>query len=164
MYNEFIPQLTHQISALIKILNKAEAHCEAKNISSERLLNASLTLDMYTFNKQVQTVADLTERAVARLSGQEPQSIAFKDATFEELRTRLTNTQNTLNKVQLDDFTNAAQLDIKMQTPAGEFEMTGHQYLYTFVYPNFYFHMTTAYQILRHNGVELGKMDFLGRA
>ncbi len=164
MYNDFVPQLSHALKSLSKILTKAEAHCDMKNIMHERILNAGLTPDMYAFTKQVQTVTDLSTRAVARLKGEEPQSIEFRTASFEELRAILQNAQDTLNKVKADDFTNAADIGITMKTPNDEINMTGHQYLYSFVYPNFYFHMTTAYQILRHNGVDIGKMDYLGRA
>lgn len=164
MYNQFVPQLTHALTSLSKILTKAEAHCEAKKIKPERLLNLGLTADMFTLTKQVQTVTDFAFRGPTRLVGKEPEANLDSETSFEELRARIAKAIAHMQSFKPEDFTNSATIEVNMKTPNGEIKMTGFDYLYSFIYPNFYFHMTTAYNILRENGVELGKMDFLGRS
>ena len=164
MYNEFAPQLSHALESLAKIIDKAEAHCEAKGIKPERILNDGLSPDAFNFTKQVQTVSDFVLRAPARLMGNEPESTPDTETSFTELKARCLKAKAHMDSFSAEDFKGAETIEVVMKTPRGEMKMSGHDYVFSFIYPNFYFHMTTAYQILRHNGVELGKMDFLGRA
>lgn len=164
MYNEFVPQLTHALTSLSNILAKAEAHCDAKKIKHERMLSIGLTTDMFTLTKQVQTVTDFCFRAPTRLVGKEPENNPDTETNFEELRARISKAITHLQSFKAEDFANSATVEVTMKTPNGDRKMTGFDYLYSFVYPNFYFHMTCAYAILRANGVDLGKGDFLGRS
>lgn len=164
MYQLTVPVFAQKLSNLVAILEKAAAFEVAKKLDASVLPNCRLAADMLPFAKQVQTVSDNAKGTVARLAGVTPPVWEDNEKTIGELIAR---TQKTLDYV--NTFT-AAQIDgsesksIELKYPGGyEFKFDGMGYLQLMALPNFYFHLTTAYNILRHNGVELGKGDFLGK-
>lgn len=163
LYNASIPQLIRGLGNLSAILDKAAAHAEARKIDPAVLINARLFPDMYALARQVQIVSDTAKGAGARLAGVEIPSYADTETTFAELTQRLDRTIDflrTIAPVQIDGQEARA---ITLPTRSrGDLHFTGESYLLNFVLPNFYFHISTAYAILRHNGVELGKLDYLG--
>jgi hypothetical protein len=161
-YDASVPAFLQMLNSLTKILAKAEAHCAAKNIAPEVLLSARLYPDMLPFSRQIQLVCDFAAKGCARLSHSEVPTTPDTEKTFEELRQRLTNTIAYLKTFKPAQFEDADSRDVTF--PVGPTSMTlkGQQFLNNFVFPNFYFHAATAHGILRHNGVEIGKRDFLG--
>src|SRR5687768_4366249 len=152
----------HVLGALDKILSKAEAHAAAKKFDPAVLLSARLAPDMFDLTRQVQIACDMAKSGAARLAGQEPPSHPDDEKTFAELHARVAKVLDylgTLDKAAIDA---SAERDVKVPMRDRTLEFKGAGYLTTWVLPNFYFHVTTVYAILRHNGVELGKMDFLG--
>ena len=162
MYQASVPVLVRGLTSLQAILGKAEAHAAEKQIDPSVFIGARLFPDMLPLVRQVYITTDTAKGCVARLAGVEPPKYDDVEATFEELRARI---QKTIDYVK--EF-NAAQIDgseertVTLKMRAGPVEFTGLNYLLHFVLPNFYFHITTTYDILRHNGVELGKLDYLG--
>jgi uncharacterized protein len=162
-YDAAVPAYLQILGSLTGILNKAEAHCKAKNIQPEVLLSARLYPDMLPFSKQIQLASDFAAKGCARLTHSEVPSTPDTEKSFEELRQRLAKTIEYVKTYKPAQFEGA---DIKDVTfPAGpdkSITVKGHQFLTGFSLPNFYFHAATAHGILRHNGVEIGKRDFLG--
>jgi hypothetical protein len=162
MYQASLPVLIRGLTNLQAILGKAEAHAAEKQIESSVFTNARLAPDMLPLVRQVYIASDTAKGCAARLAGVEPPKFEDVEQTFDELQARI---QKTID--YLKDF-NAAQIDgsesrtITLKMRPGLIEFTGVSYLFGFVLPNFFFHVTTAYDILRHNGVELGKLDYLG--
>jgi uncharacterized protein len=164
MYDISVPVLIHNLNALSAILKKAEAHCEAKKIKPEALLNFQLFPDMFNFTKQVQLASDFAKGPGARLSGTPVPSFADEEKTFEELQARIAKTIAFLQGLDAKAFEGAAGREVTIRVSRTEEKtMSGQDYYFGAALPNFFFHMTTAYNILRHNGVELGKGNFLGR-
>jgi hypothetical protein len=151
------------LNALSGVLDKAAAFAAAKKIDPAVLLHERLSPDMFDLTRQVQTATDQARRGSARLAGVEPPSVADTETTIEELKARLANTVayiKTLDSRQIDA---SADREIKFPLGAGIIgQMKGSAYLNHFVLPNFHFHLTAAYAILRHRGVDIGKRDFLG--
>ena len=163
MYQASVPSLIRSLNNLAVILTKGAAHAEAKKIDPTVLINSRLSPDMFPLSKQVQIVSDVARRGAARLAGLEAPAMADTETTFAELidRTHQTITYlKTLTPAQIDG-SESKQIILPMGKESMTFE--GMPYLLSFVLPNVYFHVTTTYAILRHNGVELGKMDFLGK-
>jgi uncharacterized protein len=163
MYQASIPPLTRVLNNLAAILEKGAAHAEAKKIDPAVLINSRLYPDMFPLAKQVQIATDVARRGAARLAGLEAPKMEDNETTFAELIERLEKTTAyfaTLTPAQIDG---SEQKSISL--PMGDQTMTleGLPYLVSFILPNVYFHVTTAYNILRHNGVELGKLDYLGK-
>lgn len=163
MYQATVPPLARSLTNLATILSKAAAHAEAKKIDPAVLLNSRLYPDMLPLTRQVQIASDVARRGAARLAGLEAPKVEDTETTFAELRDRLHQTiayLETLTPEQIDGSEAKA-----IALPIGDKTMTfeGLPYLLSFIQPNVYFHVTTAYAILRHNGVELGKLDFLGK-
>ncbi len=164
MYDVTVPVLAHGLKALAAILRKAEAHCEARKIKPEALLNFRLFPDMFPLTAQVQLASDFAKGAGARLSGTANPSYADEEQTFADLQARVAKTVAFLESLQPAAFAGADTRMVKVRLSRDvEKEMSGQEYYNRSALPNFYFHITTAYNILRHNGVELGKGDFLGR-
>jgi hypothetical protein len=162
MYQISVPAFTRMLANLIAILDKAAAHCEEKRIDPAALINFRLYPDMFAFSKQIQIATDAARNGTAYLAGIEPPKLDNVDQTFAELIERINKTiafVSTFTPEQIDG-TEEKVVEIKR----GETTLTfkGQEYLLNRVLPNFYFHITTAYDILRHNGVELGKRDYLG--
>lgn len=163
MYQTSVPSLIRSLNNLAVILTKAAAHAEAKKIEPSVLINSRLFPDMFPLSKQVQIVSDVARRGAARLAGLEAPAMADTETTFAELIDRTHNTityLKTLTPAQIDG-SESKQIILPMGKESMTFE--GMPYLLSFILPNVYFHVTTVYAILRHNGVELGKMDFLGK-
>ena len=151
------------LGSLNGILTKAEAYCTAKKIHPEVLLGARLYPDMLPLSKQIQLACDFAAKGCARLTGSDVPSVPDTEKTFEELKQRLAKTIDYVKAYKPAQFDGADARDVTF--PAGpdkSITMKGQQFLTGFSLPNFYFHATTAHGILRHNGVEIGKRDFLG--
>ena len=158
-----LPALKFGLKALSAILDKAEAYAAAKKIDPSVLLNTRLAPDMFSLLMQVQIATDLAKTGASRLAGVEPPRYEDTEKTLDELRARVAKTLSdveSVDRAQID-----ASADRMLTFPLGPKntgEMKGEDYLNHFLLPNFYFHLTVAYAILRHCGVELGKTDYLG--
>jgi hypothetical protein len=162
-YDATVPAFLQILGSLTGILAKAEAHCTAKNIQPEVLLNARLYPNMYPLTRQIQTVCDLAAKTCARLTNSEVPSTPDTEKTFDELKQRLANTIAYVKAFKPEQFEGGDSRDITFPVgPSNTMTMKGQQYLNNFAFPNFYFHAAIAHGILRHNGVEIGKRDFLG--
>jgi uncharacterized protein len=164
MYDSSIPHLTHYLKSLSALLKKAEAHCAAKKIDPNALLNARLFPDMLPLTRQVQIACDFAKGAAARLAGVAVPSYADTEASFADLQERIAKTLEFVGSFKKDQYADAATRSVTIKVAGQEMNMPGSDYLSGFVLPNFYFHVTTAYNILRHNGLELGKADYMGRS
>lgn len=158
-----VPAFLQILGALNGILEKAEAHCKAKNIQPEVLLSARLYPDMFPLVRQIQTVCDFATKTCARLTGGEVPVTADTEKSFEELRQRIAKTIDYVKAFKPAQFEGADARDVTFPVgPSNQMTLKGQQYLSGFALPNFYFHAAIAHGILRHNGVEIGKRDFMG--
>jgi hypothetical protein len=158
-----IPTFEITLGALSALLDKAEAHAAAKKFDAANLLDARLAPDMFKLTEQVQIACDFARKGAARLSGQEPAAIDDKETTIAELKERIANTLKFVRSVDRKTIDGSADRVIALPLGHGrKGEMTGADYFNHFVLPNLYFHVTAAYAILRHAGLEIGKRDFLG--
>jgi hypothetical protein len=158
-----IPTFVQMLTALAKILDKAAAHCTAKKIDPSVLLNMRLFPDMLSFTKQVQLASDFAKNGVARPAGVEAPKFPDEEKSFDELKARIAKTIDFVNGVKPAQLDGSEGKDITFPVGPQSMTLKGEAYLIHFALPNFYFHTTTAYNILRHCGVEIGKRDFLGR-
>jgi hypothetical protein len=162
MYAASVPMLKTLLNALSNVLDKGAAFAEAKKIDQTVLTSDRLAPDMFALSRQVQVATDMAKGGVARLAGAEIPAYEDTETTFEQLKARIAKTV-----AFIDSFT-PAQIDgsedktVVLKMRSGDVSFTGQRYLIGFVIPNVTFHCTTAYNILRHNGVEIGKKDFLG--
>ncbi len=161
-YDATVPAFLQILGSLGGTLSKAEAHCKARNIAPEVLLGARLFPDMLPFSKQVQIVSDFAAKSCARLTHSEVPSTPDTEKTFEELRARLANTTDYVKSFKPAQFEGKDVADVTFPVGPNTMTLKGQQFLNNFAFPNFYFHAATAHGILRHNGVEIGKRDFLG--
>ena len=161
MYDATIPPLSRTLNNLAHLLKKGEEHAEAKGFEPAVLFNARLFPDMYPLSRQVQIATDMSKGAAARLAGVEIPSYEDDETTFADLQARIVKTLTFLESVTPAQFVGAETRQIELMVRKAKMEFTGQDYLLKWVMPNVYFHVTTAYNILRHNGVELGKPDFL---
>ncbi|WP_298326490.1 DUF1993 family protein [Asticcacaulis sp.] len=161
IYSMTVPVLINAMKNLTHILSKAEAFAEAKKIDPSVVIEARLALDMHPLRRQIQSVSDTAKGAVARLTGTEIPSMADTETTFSELKDRLAKTIAYIESVDPALFDGAESRDVVLKLPNREIPFTGYSYVVGFVIPNLFFHVTTAYAILRHYGVELGKTDYL---
>ncbi len=162
MYQASVPVFLRTLAALSGILDKAAAHAAQRKIEPSVLLNARLFPDMFAFLRQVQLAADFAKGAGARLAGIDVPKFADTESTFDELKSRIARTVDflkTLTPAQIDGSENR---DITIPLGGQPQSFKGQPYLLHFALPNFFFHATTAYDILRHCGVEVGKRDFIG--
>jgi uncharacterized protein len=150
------------LGALSNILTKAEAHCAARQIDPAVLLGARLFPDMLPFTRQVQLACDFTARAAARLAGEEPKSFPDTETSFGELRVRIGAARDYAGSFAAGAYADAAARQITVKQRSGDMVLAGIDYLTKYAGPQIYFHATTAYNILRHNGVEVGKRDYMG--
>jgi Uncharacterized protein conserved in bacteria len=163
LYTFSVPVFLRGHAVLSELLRKGEAHAAGYKITPSALLTARLFPDMFPLTGQVQAACDTAKRATARLVGVEPPRFEDNEATFEELYARIQRTSEFVEKFQADAFRDADTRKIELNMSAGIVSLTAEEYLTRFALPNFYFHVTTAYDILRHNGVTLGKRDYLGK-
>ncbi len=163
MHQASIPILSRTLSNLIAILKKGEAHAEAKGFDPTVLINSRLYPDMFPLSKQIQIASDVSRRGVARLAGSEAPAMEDTETTFPELIDRLQKSIDYLTAFTPEQINGSETKDVQVPIGRGEnITMQGWPFLQFFVLPNVYFHVTTTYDILRHNGVEVGKRDFLG--
>jgi uncharacterized protein len=163
MYQASTPRFANILRNLSALIDKAEAHCAAKKIEPTVLTSDRLYPDMFPFTRQVQIACDTAKGAVARLAGVEIPKHEDTEQTFAELKARIAKTLDFIESVSAAKIDGSDDKEIVLQMRSGERRFKGMQYLLGHAYPNFYFHVTTAYNILRHNGVEVGKQDFIGK-
>lgn len=162
MYECSVPALLRTLTNLRHLLEKAAAHAEAKKIDSAVFVSSRLYPDMFPLSSQVQIACDNSKGCVARLTGVEAPKFEDKETTLAELIARIDKTLAFVQSVAPASFEGSEARAIELKTPRGSLHFKGWDYLRVFVLPNVYFHVVTAYNILRHNGVELGKFDYLG--
>jgi len=163
LYDASVPAFLQILGSLPGLLTKAEAHCKAKNIQPEVLLGARLYPDMLPFTRQIQIVSDFAAKSCARLANIEVPTTPDTEKSFDELKARLAKASDYVKTFKPAQFDGAENREISLPVgPGRTITLKGPQYLYNFAFPNFYFHAATAHGILRHNGVEIGKRDFLG--
>ncbi|MGJ5179878.1 DUF1993 domain-containing protein [Bradyrhizobium oligotrophicum] len=164
-YDSTVPAYLQMLSNLTGLLNKAEAHCAAKKIAPEVLLGARLYPDMLPLSRQIQLACDYAAKGCARLSHSEIPSTPDTETSFAELRQRLARTMDYLKAFGPAQFDGADGRDVTFPTgPDTTLTLKGQDFVNRVSFPNFYFHAAIAHGILRHNGVEIGKRDFLGAA
>ena len=164
MYQASVPVFIRALDSLGAILEKAEAHATAKKIDPAVLLGSRLFPDMLPLVKQVQIASDAAKGGAARLAEVEPPAYEDNESTFGELIERTRKTVAWLKTLKPASIDGSEARTVSWQTRSSTKSMQGLPYLSHHVLPNVYFHVTTAYNILRHNGVELGKQDFLGKS
>lgn len=164
MYQTSIPTFTRVLNNLIAILEKGIADADARKIDPTVLLNARLFPDMFPFTRQVQLATDTAIGGAARLAGTEVPVHENNESSFAELIARIQKTIAQLESFKPEQLDGSEDKTITWKTRSSTKNMQGLPYLMNHVLPNLFFHTTTAYNILRHNGVELGKMDYLGRS
>jgi hypothetical protein len=164
MYQASASRFTHMLQALSAILDKAKAHAAAKKIDELVLTSARLYPDMLALTSQVQIACDSAKGAVARLAGVEIPKHEDTEKTFDELKARIAKTLAFIATVKPAQIDGTEDKEVVLKLRGQDTPFKGAQYLIGYAWPNFYFHCTTTYAILRHNGVELGKRDFLGAA
>ena len=163
MSNASIPVFEISLNALSALLDKAAAYCEGKTIDPAALLNTRLFPDMFPLTRQVQSACDQAKNGSARLAGIDPPRYEDNETTIAELKARIAKTLAFVKTLDAKKIDASADREITFPLgPTNKGHMTGADYLNHFVLPNFYFHLTTAYDILRHCGVEIGKRDFFG--
>jgi len=163
MYKISVPIFVQFLTSLSAVLDKAAAFCEAKKVEPAALLNARLAPDMFPLARQVRAATDHAVNATARLAGVEPPTFANTEASFAELKDRLAKAIDFVKGFKAPQIDGTEDKAIKITFPSGATrDFTGQSLLLGNSLPNFYFHCTTAYDILRHNGIELGKRDFMG--
>ena len=161
-HDAVVPAYLQMLNGLTGLLTKTEAHCEAKKIAPEVLLGSRLYPDMLPLSKQVQLVCDHASRGCARLTHTEVPSTPDTETTFGELKQRLAKTIDYVKSFTPAQFEGGDTKDVTFPVGAGRtMTLKGQQFLSAFSFPNLYFHAVTAHGILRHNGVEIGKRDFL---
>ena len=161
LYEQSVPYFTKMLTNLDAWLTKGTAYAQKKSFEPNVLASARLAPDQYPLVKQVQSACDAAKSAGARLTGKEPPKHPDTETTIDELHARIKTCIAYLNTLTPADFAGAESRKIALPFLEGKL-LSAHAYLYELTYPNFYFHVTTAYAILRHSGVDLGKMDYIG--
>ena len=162
MYQASAPRFIHTLNALSAILDKAQAHVELKKIDPLAMTSYRLFPDMLPMTRQVQIATDSAKGCLARLAGVEIPKYEDTEQTFTELKARVAKTVAFLGTFKPEQIDGTEDKDILLKIGGQDMTFKGMAYLLGFAYPNFYFHVTTAYNMLRHNGVEIGKKDYLG--
>ena len=162
MYQASIPSFLRMLANLSAILDKAVAHAEAKKIDPSIFVNARLTPNMFPLSRQVQIATDMVKGFAARLAGIEVPSYEDNESSFSELQARIEKTKVFLESVSAGQIEGSEDRKITVKFGSRELNFLGQAYLFDFVIPNFHFHLSTTYAILRHHGVEIGKKDYTG--
>ncbi len=162
MYQASIPGFVRMLENFSAILDKAAASAEARKIDPAVLIGARLSPDMHPLSRQIQIATDTVKGGGARLAQVEVPSFADTETTFPELKERLAKTVAFLNTLTAAQIDGSEDRTVTMKAGPRELSFSGRDYLFNFVIPNLYFHLMATYAILRHNGVDVGKMDFLG--
>ena len=164
MYQASIPHFILMLDNLSAILDKTEAHAKAKNIDQGVFVNARLAPDMYPLGRQIQIAADMAKACAARLAGIDVPRHEDNEMTFADLKARIAKTITFLQSVNVDQINGSDGRMVTITMHDKEAVYSGQHYLLDIIIPHFYFHVTTAYAILRHQGVELGKSDYINNA
>jgi hypothetical protein len=161
MYRASVPIFLQILPALSAVLDKAAAHAAAKKIDPQVFIDSRLYPDMFPLSRQIQIATDFAKGACARLAGVEPPKYADTERSFDDLKTRIAKTVDFIKEFKPAQIDGSEERDISLVLGGQPQKFKGEAYLTGLVLPNFFFHVTTAYAILRHNGVELGKQDFM---
>jgi hypothetical protein len=162
MYQASVPAFVKMLNNLSTILDKAEAYAAARKIDPDVLLNWRLAPDMFPLTRQIQIAADFAKGTTARLAGAEVPKYVDEEKSFAELKARIAKTIKFVERLPAKDFDGAEHRDITLTVGGQELHFKGEPYLVHFALPNFYFHATTTYDILRSVGLDIGKRDFIG--
>jgi hypothetical protein len=162
MYQASVPVFVRMLTTLSGVLDKAAAHVEAKKLDPAALLTARLFSDMFPLGRQVQEATKHVHWALDLLAGREMPSVANTETGLAELKQRVSKTIDFAKSFKPAEIDGSEERAIALKFPSRTLEMKGQPFLLHFALPNFYFHVTTAYGVLRHNGVDIGKRDFLG--
>jgi hypothetical protein len=162
MYQASAPQFKKMLGNLTTILTMAEEYAIAKGIDGKVLVEARLFPDMFPLARQVQIACDQVKFGLARLAGVEAPKFEDTESTLPQLKERIAKTITFMDSIKPEQIDGTEEKVIQFSIKGRNFEFVGEQYVLTWIIPNFYFHITTTYNILRHNGVELGKADYLG--
>lgn len=163
LYDISVPVFTRGLGQLSFILDKGLAHAKDAGIDPSQLVNARLAPDMFTLAGQIQSASDASKFGVARIAGVTGPSFPDTEATYADLQARVAKTIDYLGTVDRALIDGHEDREVVMKVRGNELKFTAQRYLLQFAFPNFFFHITTAYDILRHSGVPLGKLDYLGR-
>lgn len=163
MFHASVPVSIRALSNLADVLKKGQAHAKSKNVEDSTMLQTRLIPDMLPLVRQVQIACDMATRGVARLAGAEPAAFEDNEVTFEQLYSRIERAIDYVKSFKPEQVDGSETRDIHLKMRSGEMHFEGQAYLLHFVLPNVFFHCTTAYNILREAGTELGKQDFIGR-
>jgi uncharacterized protein len=161
VYDVTVTQFTKMFNNLLVILDKAAAHADMKKFEMDVLLNARLAPDQLNFTRQIQIACDTAKLGASRLTGKEAPNQPDTEKTLNEVKARISSVISYLNSFKPEDYADTATRKVTTPRWDGQYLM-GNDYAMLHVIPNFYFHITTAYSILRHNGVDIGKKDYLG--
>ena len=164
MYQASAPVFTRALGNLTHVLKKGEAHAKTKNVSDEALLQTRLIIDMLPLIKQVQIACDMATRGMARLAGVEPQSFEDNETTLAQAYDRIARATDYIRSFTPEQIDGSETRAIHLKMRNGEMNFDGQTYLLHFLLPNLFFHCTTAYNILREAGTDIGKTDFIGQA
>lgn len=162
IYDQSIARMSHMLGNLDNIVSKAEAYAEDNGIEPSALLRARLFPNMRDFIFQVQVVTDMAKSCAARLAGAEVPKWSDDEETFADVHARIKKAQDFIAQFEPEQFEGSEDLEFELKLGSHTVPFTGKSYLLAFVLPNLYFHMATAYNLMRHNGLDLGKRDFLG--
>ena len=163
MYQASAPVFARMLTNLAGVIDKAAQHAAARKVDPSVFVTARLYPDMFPFARQVQIATDHAKGCVARLAGQEPPAYEDKESSFPELIDRVNRTVAFVKGFTAAQIDGSEEREITLQMRAGPLIVRGQQYLLNMAMPNFYFHVVTSYDILRHNGVEVGKRDYIGQ-
>jgi uncharacterized protein len=162
LYQSSVPVYERSLQAFLGVLDKAEAHAEARKFDPSTYLTGRLSPDMWPLTRQIQAFCDHAKNSTFRLAGKEPPPMEDKETSIAELRARIQATLDMLKSIDAKAMEGAEDREITIPSGANKLKIPGANYLLHFALPNFYFHLTTAYDILRAAGVEIGKRSFLG--
>ena len=164
MYRASTPIFLQMLPAMSACLDKAQAYAEAKKVDPSVLFQSRLYPDMLPLSRQVQIACDFAKNTMARLAGVDPIKIEDTETTIDQLKARIARTVGLVKEFKPSQIDGSEERDISIPMGGQTRSFKGENYLVGFALPNFFFHVTTAYAILRHNGVELGKGDYTGAA
>ena len=162
MHRQSVAVFDRFLSALSQILTKASTHCDARGYKPEVILSARLFPDMFPLSRQVQLACDFAARGTARLAGVDPKGFPDTETSFDELQARISAARGYIASFTPQDLAHAADREVHFKAGGRDMMLKGSEFLSFYSLPQFFFHITTAYDILRHNGVDLGKRDYMG--
>jgi hypothetical protein len=163
MYETLVPTVNRMLGNLQVLLDKAAAFAEQRKVEPAVLLNSRLAVDMFPLTRQIQIACDSVKGAAARLSGTENPSHPDTETTIPELKARIAKVIEFVNSIPAEKYVGSEDRDVTVPRRVGDLHLKGLVFLRDFALPNFYFHIAATYAILRHNGLEIGKQDYLGQ-